>query len=240
MASLSFIRKFKANFIRHGFHRFVPFKHGMLNIIYLSKISEWHRKQPKIKFNDFYTKGWDYNKRYKLYEFLFEEEKVNDKIVYLEFGVASGKSFKWWVEHNTNAEAEFHGFDTFTGLPEDWGPFKAGAMRNGNKPPEIDDKRVTFYTGLFQQTLPGYIEKLRQDNSKRKVIHLDADLYSAPLYVLASLAPYLKKGDIVMFDEFAVPQSEFLAYSDFVRSFYIDLELIAAANNYFFVAFKVK
>ena len=212
----------------------------MLNIIYLSKISEWHLKQPKIKFNDFYTKGWDYSKRYKLYEFLFEEEKVNDKIKYLEFGVAAGHSFKWWVEHNTNAEAEFHGFDTFTGLPEDWGPFKAGAMSNGNKPPEINDKRVTFYTGLFQQTLPGFIEKLKQDNSKRKVIHLDADLYSATLYVLTMLAPYLKKGDIIMFDEFAVPQSEFLAYTDFVRSFYIDLELIAAANNYFFVAFKVK
>ena len=240
MASLSFIRKFKVNFIRRGLHRFIPFKHGMLNIIYLSKISEWHLKQPKIKFNDFYTKGWDYSKRYKLYEFLFEEEKVNDKIKYLEFGVAAGHSFKWWVEHNTNAEAEFHGFDTFTGLPEDWGPFKAGAMSNGNKPPEINDKRVTFYTGLFQQTLPGFIEKLKQDNSKRKVIHLDADLYSATLYVLTMLAPYLKKGDIIMFDEFAVPQSEFLAYTDFVRSFYIDLELIAAANNYFFVAFKVK
>ena len=43
-----------------------------------------------------------------------------------------------------------------------------------------------------------------------------------------------------MFDEFAVPQSEFLAYMDFTRSFYIDLEMIAAANNYFFVAFRVK
>jgi hypothetical protein len=54
------------------------------------------------------------------------------------------------------------------------------------------------------------------------------------------LAPYLNKGDIILFDEFAVPQSEFLAYSDFIRSFYIELEFIAAANNYFFVAFKVK
>jgi len=69
---------------------------------------------------------------------------------------------------------------------------------------------------------------------------LDADLYSATLYVLSMLAPYLKKSDIILFDEFAVPQSEFLAYNDFIRSFYIDLELIAAANNYFFVAFIVK
>lgn len=240
MANLSFIRKFKANFIRFGLDRLVPFKHGMLNIIYLSKIAKWHREQPKIKFNDFYSGSWDYSKRYKLYEFLFEDENTGDKINYLEFGVAAGHSFKWWVEKNKNSNSEFHGFDTFTGLPEDWGPFKAGAMSNGNKPPEVNDARVTFYTGLFQQTLPGYIEKLKQDNSKRKVIHLDADLYSATLYVLASLAPYLKKDDIIMFDEFAVPQSEFLAFMDFTRSFYIDLEMIAAANNYFFVAFKVK
>jgi hypothetical protein len=240
MANLSFIRKFKANFIRFGLHRLIPFKHGLLNIIYLAKISEWHRKQPKIKFNDFYSNGWDYNKRYKLYEYLFADHNTSDKINYLEFGVAAGKSFKWWVEQNKHPESEFHGFDTFTGLPEDWGPFKAGAMSNGNKPPEVNDHRVTFYTGLFQQTLPGYIEKLKSDNSKRKVIHLDADLYSATLYVLSMLAPYLKKGDIILFDEFAVPQSEFLAYNDFIRSFYIDLELIAAANNYFFVAFTVK
>jgi hypothetical protein len=240
MASLKFIRKFKASFIRFGLHRFVPFKHGMLNIIYLSKISQWHKKQADIKFNDFYSSQWDYSKRYKVYEYLLQNYNAGDKINYLEFGVAAGQSFKWWVENNKNSESTFHGFDTFTGLPEDWGPFKAGAMSNGNKPPEINDSRVTFYTGLFQQTLPSFIEDLRNNNSKRKVIHLDADLYSATLYVLASLAPYFKKDDIILFDEFAVPQSEFLAYTDFVRSFYIDLELIAAANNYFFVAFKVR
>jgi hypothetical protein len=239
MANLSFIRKFKANFIRFGLHRIIPFKNGILNIIYLAKISEWHKKQPKIKFNDFYSSGWDYKKRYKLYEFLIKDHKAAEKINYLEFGVAAGNSFKWWVENNKNPETEFHGFDTFTGLPEDWGPFKAGAMSNGNKPPEINDNRVKFYTGLFQQSLPVYIENLKKENSKRKIIHLDADLYSATLYVLTSLAPYLKKDDIIIFDEFAVPQSEFLAYIDFIRSYYFNFELIAAANNYFFVAFKV-
>jgi hypothetical protein len=239
MANLSFIRKFKANFIRFGLHKFIPFKKGILNIIYLAKIAEWHKKQPKIKFNDFYSSGWDYKKRYKLYEFLIKEHKASEKINYLEFGVAAGNSFKWWVENNKNPETEFHGFDTFTGLPEDWGPFKAGAMSNGNKPPEINDNRVKFYTGLFQQSLPAYIENLKKENSKRKIIHLDADLYSATLYVLTSLAPYLKKDDIIIFDEFAVPQSEFLAYTDFIRSYYFNLEIIAAANNYFFVAFKV-
>lgn len=68
---------------------------------------------------------------------------------------------------------------------------------------------------------------------------LDADLYSATLYVLTSLAPFLQKGDIIFFDEFAVPTHEFKAYYEFVQAFYPNIELIAAANNYYFAAFKV-
>ena len=68
---------------------------------------------------------------------------------------------------------------------------------------------------------------------------MDADLYSATLYALTSLAPYLKPGDIIFFDEFVVPTHEFKAFLDFTQSYYIKLELIAAANNYYFTAFKV-
>ena len=59
---------------------------------------------------------------------------------------------------------------------------------------------------------------------------LDADLYSATLYVLTNIAPFLKKNDIIFFDEFAVPTHEFKAYLDFTQSFNINLELIAAAE----------
>jgi hypothetical protein len=68
---------------------------------------------------------------------------------------------------------------------------------------------------------------------------LDADLYSATMYVLTSMASFLKKNDLVFFDQFAVPTHEFKAYLDFTQSFYMNLELIAAANNFYFVAFKV-
>jgi hypothetical protein len=71
-------------------------------------------------------------------------------------------------------------------------------MFNTNtQPPSIDDKRVKFYQGLFQQTLPGFLTEL--DNSRRNIIMMDADLYSATLYVLTSLAPFLKKDDIIFF-----------------------------------------
>jgi hypothetical protein len=60
------------------------------------------------------------------------------------------------------------------------------------------------------------------------------------LYALTILAPVLKKDDIIFFDEFVVPTHEFKAYSDFIQSHYINLQLVAAANNYYFAAFKVE
>jgi O-methyltransferase len=207
-----------------------------LNLYYLTKFSAWANKNRKIGFNDFPSK-WDYNKRYDLYKWVIEKENLGKiPINYMEFGVAQGHSFKWYLQQNNHPESRFYGFDTFTGLPEDWGPFKKGYFDNQNKIPEINDSRGKFYQGLFQQTVPGFLKEL---NNNRNVIMMDADLYSATLYVITSIAPFLKKGDIIFFDEFAVPTHEFKAFHDFVQSYYINLELIGAANNYYFAAFKV-
>lgn len=207
------------------------------NLYYLTKFSTWASKNRKMAYNDFPSK-WDYNKRYPLYSWVLENEGLlNAEINYLEFGVAQGESFLWYLEKNKNPQSRFYGFDTFTGLPEDYGPYKKGYFNNNNEPPKTNDSRARFFQGLFQQTLPGFLRNL--DNNKRNVIMLDADLYSATLYVLTSIAPFLKKDDIIFFDEFAVPTHEFKAYSDFVQSYYVDLKLIAAANNYYFSAFKV-
>lgn len=235
---LYFIRKSKSLFIRFKLHKLVePFTGALLNLAYMSKLSKWAHAN-KIPFNDFYQSKWDYSRRLKLYEYLLKEEQLeNNPITYLEFGVATGVSFRWWAERNKHPESRFHGFDTFTGLPEDWGPYKAGDMSSNNQVPDIADSRVKFYTGLFQQTLPPFLKTF--DNSRRKLIHMDADLYSSTLFVLTSIAPFLSKGDVIMFDEYAVPTHEFLALKNFTESYYCNLQPIGAANNYLFAAFKV-
>jgi hypothetical protein len=105
--------------------------------------------------------------------------------------------------------------------------------------PDVNDVRATFLKGLFQDTLPGFLKENKLSESKRNIIHLDADLFSSTLYVLTSLHPYLKKGDIILFDEFNVPNHEFLAFKMYCDSYYIKPKLIAAANNYFEVAFII-
>jgi hypothetical protein len=103
--------------------------------------------------------------------------------------------------------------------------------------PVTDDKRVRFYKGLFQETLPEYVKK--SDHNHRKVIMMDADLFSSTLYVLTMMGPYLKKGDIIFFDQFNVPMHEFLAFQHFTSSYYLKFDLVGAANNYYFCAFEM-
>ena len=235
---LFFIRYIKITFIYLRLHFFFNLFSGCsLTLNYLSKLSSWAKKNRKIEYNDFPSK-WNYEKRYPMYKWVLEKENLNTKLVnYLEFGVATGQSFRWFLTQLTNPESRFYGFDTFTGLPEDFGVYKKGMFNNNTQPPPIDDKRIKFYQGLFQQTLPGFLKEL--NNTRRNIIMMDADLYSATLYVLTAIAPFLKKDDIIFFDEFAVPTHEFKAFHDFVQSYYTNLKLIAAANNYYFVAFKV-
>ncbi len=234
---LSLIRFCKKAFIYLQLHRIFGLFGSLLNnLLYLTRLSKWAYANRKIAYNDFPSK-WSYDKRYPMYKWVIEQENLNAGINYFEFGVATGQSFRWFMNENKHPDSRFYGFDTFEGLPEDWGGFKKGAFSNNNRMPEINDGRGKFYQGLFQQTLPGFLKEI--DNSKRNVLMMDADLYSATLYALATLAPNLKKGDIIFFDEFAVPTHEFKAFLDFTQSFYINLQLIAATNNYYFAAFKV-
>jgi hypothetical protein len=237
--SLSFKRKFKATFLRLQLHRITePFTGALLNLAYMSKFSKWRAENSSPAFNDFYLNNWDYTRRYALYEFLHNTEKIDDAINYIEFGVAQGHSFKWWLAKNENTASKFYGFDTFTGLPEAWDQFKAGDMSTQGKVPDVSDARAEFLKGLFQETLPDFLKRF--DNSKRNIIHLDADLYSSTLYVLTMMDTYLKPGDILLFDEYGVPTHEFLAFANYNIAFRRNFELLGAANNYFFTAFKVK
>ena len=113
-----------------------------------SWIGDANRKD--LLINDFYSWKRDYPKRLILFDKVAEHHQLDKKeMVYLEFGVASGSSFFWWVRKNTHPGSVFRGFDTFEGLPEDWGGFKKGAMAFDQK--EAADTRAEFVKGIFQE-----------------------------------------------------------------------------------------
>ena len=229
--------KLKALFFVLGLYRLVP-SYLFKFFGHLAELSKFVHKHKNIVYSDFYSSKFDYKKREKLFEYVIEKEGLDTNVDYLEFGVSTGNSFSWWVNKLQNKKARFYGFDTFTGLPEDWGPFKAGDMSNGNKAPVINDDRIEFYQGIFQQTLIPFLANYKNEN--KKIIHMDADLYSATLYVLTLITPYLKSGDIIFFDEFNVPMHEYKAFSEWTNSFYIDYEVIGTVNNFYQLALKIK
>jgi hypothetical protein len=240
MTKLDLIRKAKSLFLKWNGHILVkPFENVFLNGAYMSAMSHWRKKHPVTGYNDFYQRKWDYNRRYNLYEAVSKGEGLGiSAIDYFEFGVGGGHSFQWWLQNNKNQESRFFGFDTFEGLPETWGAFEKGSMAVQLESLDITDSRANFYKGLFQQTLVPFLEIY--DAKNQKLIHLDSDLFSSTIFTLSQLYRFLKNGDILLFDEFAVPQHEFLAFKIFTESFYVKYEVIGAANNYLFTAIKIK
>lgn len=221
-------------------HRLVePFTGFFLNLYYMSKLSKW-RSQVNVKgYNDWYQRRWDYHRRYQLYEAISQAEWLKETAIdYIELGVCGGHSFTWWLTHNINPDSKFYGFDTFEGLPENFGPFRKGSMAVALESLQITDSRARLFKGLFQQTLIPFLEQYK--NERKKLIHLDADLFSATLFSLSQWYRFLQDGDIILFDEFAVPKHEFRAFQIFTESFYVNYEVIGAANNFLFLAIKIK
>ncbi len=204
------------------------------------KLSRWinDQRKAKLEFDDYFKLVRNYNERFKLHQYVMKLENLsNEQIDYLEFGVAGGTSFEWWLRENKNGGSRFFGFDTFEGLPDDWGIFKKGEMTPNYL--NFQDKRYKFIKGLFQDTMTEFLENTAFDPNIKRVIHLDADLFSSTLFVLTSIYRLLKPGDILIFDEFCVPNHEFFAFRIFEESFNFRYKTIGAFNNYLQVALKV-
>lgn len=154
-------------------------------------------------------------------------------IQYWEFGVHEGGSFKWWLAHNTHPDSQFHGFDSFEGLPEAWLTHKpAGTFSTGGKTPPIEDPRGAFHRGWFHQTLPGFLKSDLADGAAPRVFHMDADLYRSTIYVLMNIGHLVRPGDVMIFDEMWDSIHEFRAFEDFINIFGLKYRSIAHTTGY--------
>lgn len=156
---------------------------------------------------------------------------------YLEFGVWWGKSLKHWTSLNTDPGSRFFGFDTFEGLPENWASTPKGTFSTRGQPPSLQDHRVRFVVGLFQNTLYPFLADYQRLD--RAVFHIDCDLYSSTLFCLAAMDRYLRPGDVLIFDEFYSLEHEFDAFLDYTRSFYRVLKPLASSPGCMQAAFTV-
>jgi hypothetical protein len=225
-------------FVRWRLHRFVePFERFLNRLLCRAAFSRWRCQHTVLGPNDFFQPGFSQDRRYGLYQHVLESEGLDQAIDYLEFGVATGHSIRWWADKNRHPDSRFVGFDTFTGLPEDYEHFPEGEFSTGGKFPDIDDDRVRFEAGLFQETLHPFLSSFEFEH--RAVIHIDADLYSSTLFVLTTLAPRVRADDVILFDEFVVATHEFRAWMDFLAAYPMEYGVLGAVNNYTQLAVKV-
>jgi hypothetical protein len=176
-----------------------------------------------------------FEERTELYDYLNSHVIRSDPIDYLEFGVYEGASIRHWVQANRNPDSRFYGFDTFTGLPENWRKFKhdmtAGTFDLKGRAPQLGDKRVTFIKGLFQDTADEFLAGFTPRS--QLVIHNDSDLYSSTLFVLTRFHDLLTPGVIIVFDEFSSVLNEFRALDDYCAAYRQAYEVLGATSEYF-------
>jgi len=161
-----------------------------------------------------------FEKHRALVEFAVHEASLPG--LYLEFGVGRGKSIRWI---GARAGRNVHGFDSFEGIPEYWNGNPVGAFAQ-KKLPRVPDN-VQFEIGLFDRTIPGFLEK---HTDPIAFLHVDCDLYSSTVTIFELLAPRLQPGAVILFDEYynfpRWQQHEFRAFQEFVAASGLSYEYI--------------
>jgi Macrocin-O-methyltransferase (TylF) len=134
--------------------------------------------------------------RYKVFDaaalYLGEES-----ILYAEFGVYHGDALRYRSRLLSGKNAVLHGFDSFEGLPEGWGFHAKGTSSTEGVVPEIDDDRVKFFVGWFNETLEGY----RPPPHHLLILNCDADLYASTSEVLTAFS------DTIVADRWSISMS---------------------------------
>jgi len=150
-------------------------------------------------------------------------ETVGDQpITYLEFGVFRGNTIRRLSDLFQAKGARFFGFDSFEGLPEEWGKIKKDGFSTGGKLPKVNDSRISFVKGYFQNTVPQFVAATPL--TAPVLVHFDADLYSSTLFLLTTLWHHVPEY-YFMFDEFL--PDEAVAMYDFALAYPVDFEFIA-------------
>jgi O-methyltransferase len=171
-----------------------------------------------------------------LYDFVCEQ-LAETPATYLEFGVSSGATMRRFAARLRHPGSRFYGFDCFDGLPEDWpvhgprGVFPKGAFSTRGSMPKIEDARVELIKGYFQNTLPPFLAGGNVGGPNPHIVHYDADLYSATLFIATTLWHHLPDYFFVM-DEFCY--DEIVALRDFVLSYPVSVAFLAQCGDKLF------
>lgn len=149
----------------------------------------------------------------------------------VEFGVWRGRSISYFASLTRQT---VYGFDSFEGLREDWKGWEnpKGAFSLGGRLPAVP-ANVTLIKGWFDETLPPFLrEHLDEPLS---FAHIDCDTYEAAVIVLNAVQDRIRKGTVIIFDEYFGYRGwrigEFKAWQQFVAAHGISYEYLGFSEN---------
>ena len=163
-------------------------------------------------------------------------DQVEGPGLFMEFGVYSGTTINYLASRTREI---VHGFDSFEGLPEQWGSVPAGKFTRHGDLPAVREN-VELHVGWFDRTLPGF---LAEHLEPAAFIHIDSDLYSSAKTVLELLRPRIVPGTILVFDEFfnypGWQGHECRAFQEFIAATGLSSQYISYANRGFSVGMRI-
>jgi Macrocin-O-methyltransferase (TylF) len=184
------------------------------------------------------AKGYTKIRRFVRREELFDrigDQIASHEVLCMEFGVFEGETIRYWSKLLLNPKSKLHGFDRFEGLPENWLPdHQKGNFATDGVIPQIDDDRVKFFKGWFEDTLPKY------SSPSHEVLDLtfDADLYSSTIFALRTIKDQIIPGTYLFFDEFNVRRDELRAFDEFINETGKRFSLVGATRILEHVVFR--
>lgn len=140
---------------------------------------------------------------------------LGSPVVALEFGVATGNATRTWLAA-FDRFSQWHGFDTFQGLPEPWLRGGVEVMQKGvfappssSEPfPQIDSYLAPqWHAGLINDTLKHF----ERPGTDPLFVLIDVDLLEPTVDILDWLKTNGRRGDCLYFDEAFDPFNEGLA-----------------------------
>lgn len=193
--ALAFLNAFEGSL-----DKFDEIKHSSLRDHPHARSYKWVLSLPELPKLFFYR--WD------LFDFVIEKSILTRP--FYEYGVFKGQSFKYLIKKIKKG----FGFDTFSGLPENWGKEKKGSYSSDGIIPKINGGN--FISGNFEDSLPIFFSKPREMAS---IINFDADLYSSTICALNYSKNIIDSKTILIFDEFIMNENwendEFKALNEF-------------------------
>jgi hypothetical protein len=166
------------------------------------------------------------------------QETQNLKGLAMEFGVFQGVTLKH-IAHAISPGRQVIGFDTFEGLPDDWGDLLEKGTFATKVPTLTDYPNATLQIGRIENTLPTF---LKNETEHVSLLHIDCPYYEINMFILERVLPFMPPQSIIVFDEFygypSFEMHEYRAWKETCDRF--NLEILPITYSSRSAAFKLE